>query len=474
MPTKLLSFGIALSLSAGCGDEGNGGTAPSGPTPDVVGQPITYYAQPILSGTFTSLHPISTDQWVVAGPNGAHWVTTSSTTPLGSAAGLITAAALVDDLLLVASTRGLFVWQQDELRPSPLGQSGAISAVRKMSVTAQGDLWLAADNGLFVRQDGQLLRIQLEGSSPASPTVALGRDTLWVASGRELYALVRQGEQWTAERSNAPVTAVDLVADSSDRLWLLGTDGTVASRGGDRAWRVHDAVEGVTRMSGQAASSLVWFQTTDGIVRFDGDEFRMVQGISGQLVGAGREGIMVADSDGLHRYFAERRIEVLGLPAGEPLVEPTRLWIRLSEPASIRSVSIRIDDVPVTASRPKWAFEVDPANFADGSHRLEVVVEYDDGQRVEATAEFGVFVGPPPNWVDDIEPLFVQHCALCHNSQGSARVLEGSQSWIDLIDTILSFVRTGQMPLPPNPSLSLEEVERIEGWKAAGFPISRE
>lgn len=71
-------------------------------------------------------------EWVVSGANGAHFVTTSTVVPLGRDAGAVAAAARVDGQLVVAGAEGLFVWQRDALRPSPLADRGRLQGIRRM------------------------------------------------------------------------------------------------------------------------------------------------------------------------------------------------------------------------------------------------------------------------------------------------------------------------------------------------------
>jgi len=77
----------------------------------------------------------------------------------------------------------------------------------------------------------------------------------------------------------------------------------------------------------------------------------------------------------------------------------------------------------------------------------------------------------PPTWSDDIEPLYVTSCSLCHSPTGSANLkLYEREHWEVEIEKILTMVSLGSMPLPPIPLLDSVEIQMIENWKSIGFP----
>ena len=77
---------------------------------------------------------------------------------------------------------------------------------------------------------------------------------------------------------------------------------------------------------------------------------------------------------------------------------------------------------------------------------------------------------PPPTFEADVVALRDQHCAACHGPQGYAHSLHAPDEWAKEIDAIISAVAVGQMPLPPNPTLTPSEVDLLVRWREAGTP----
>ena len=476
--TRLLA---AMVLSAvACGDGATESVEPTG-TPDtvidVVGAPLTYFAQRFASGSVNFVQRVETASWVVAGEAGIRRVTSSTVVSLEGDAGVPRAAAIADGVLVVASADGLFVAQQGRLQASPLGEGGELQDVAQMAVTSDGALWLSAADGLHVREADGLWRLDVPGMQ-GRPLLAPGRtaqgEVLWVAAERSVFALSRVDGRWVAEIESSPEPVAEMVADAAGRLWIRSPNGTLVSRSASGQWTVHEAVSNVTQLAADVRDSILWLRSDDAVYRFDGASFRPVGGPAEGRLAVAADGVMLAGPDGLYRYVADRRVDIVGISEGTLVNEPARVVIRPSSVDTVTSIALSLDGASLPIGSDDPSIVIDPAVLADGEHALVATVTFQDAAPVEVTRTFAVLAGPAPTWVDDIEPLFKQHCALCHDAQGSARILEEPQSWIDLIDTVLFNVRTGRMPLPPNPTLTPDEVARVEGWKAAGFPLSRE
>lgn len=478
----------AATVGFACADDGEApGSAEPRLIPDEVGDPLTYYPQAFIRESLQMVHAVGDAQWVVEGETGARWVTTSTVVDLGGDAGAITSAVYVEGLLVVATDAGLFVWQQDELRPSPLTDLGRLPGVEQLQDAPGGELWLAAANGLHVRSDNSLWAIDIQGLDGPISAMAYGGESadgpaLWVAQADRLFALARRGtgqgdsadDAWQAERETAPVAVVDLAADQLGRLWVVGEGGLLASRSASGQWRTHQAIENVVQVAARPDSSFVWVRAESGVYLFDGSAFRPIVGVSSGILASSRQGFMVAGPNGLERFVGSPQIEFVGIEEGSIVRARTRVVLRPTSPASVVSLTVELDGAPVPVDEADRSFEIDPTVLEDGRHEAVVQAVYADGQTQTVVLSFSVFAGPPPTWNDDVRPLFDEHCALCHDAQGSARLLDTSESWVDSIDTVLFNIRTGRMPLPPNPSLTLDEIALIEGWQAAGFLISRE
>ena len=442
--------------------------------PDVVGEALEYYPQLFASGAFDTVQRADGEGWIAAGPTGTRWVTANATVDFGSDAGELLGAAAVDGVVVVAGTQGLFVVQQGELQASPLGEDQRLGAVSQLLSVADA-LWLSTSTGLFVFEDDRLWRVDIDGRSSGVRLVAGGPSgpTVWAAEGDTLYAVTRQDAGgWRATQERAPTVVVDLAADAAGTVWTLSADGRLSSRSSAGGWRAHEAITDVRQLASDAASNRVWFATDNDVYMFDGEAFRPT-GVGASSIATADDGFMAADADGLRRFVPDRRADVVGLPSGL-LSVVTEIIVRPAEPDDVVEITATIDGSPIPVSAETWTLSIDPASLEDGVRELVVTVRYADAEPTVERRTFTVRAGPAPNWNDDIQPLFIDHCALCHGADGGARVLDSSESWIENIETILFNVRNGRMPLPPNPTLAAEQVAWIEGWQAAGFPLSRE
>ncbi|MCA9555663.1 MAG: cytochrome c, partial [Myxococcales bacterium] len=296
-----------------------------------------------------------------------------------------------------------------------------------------------------------------------------GVEALWLACQGSVYGLVPNGDQLQGHPQPQVSDVVSLAADGKGALWIVNGSGGVWSRSKDGAWRPHDFATGVLRVAAAQQAEEVWFETMDGLWVYDQAEFRPVLGVSGTLLAALDPGrALISSAQGTLRIATRRRVDLVGLDDGALLSAPTEVLIYPLEPAAVVSVTASVDEQPI-AVQAGLRILLDPADLADGTHTLTVTADY-GAEQVQASLRFSRYAGPPPTWLDDVQPLFTARCALCHGAQGSARRLDSATIWAEQIDSILDNVRTGRMPLPPNPSLTPEEVARVEGWAAAGFP----
>ena len=176
------------------------------------------------------------------------------------------------------------------------------------------------------------------------------------------------------------------------------------------------------------------------------------------------------DASGLQRASTTRPLVVVGLDPGMVVGRATAVTLLPTAPAAVTSLTARLVD-PSGGEVPLDVVDgtvlVDPEGLAAGPWTFHAEAVYDG--RV-STAEVPVFLGAAfePTWTDDIEPIYQNDCALCHDGAAST-VLETPEDWERVIEEVIYNVEVGNMPLGGTP-LPDVEVVIIEAWRDAGFP----
>lgn len=390
--------------------------------------------------------------------------------------GPLVGAAVVDGHLLVAGQLGLFVATDRSLERSPL--SAALDTGAPVALLAAGErLWIGTERGLHLWQGGDVYQIRPAGLSTRRPRLAAspGAGPLWVASAADLYAVALEGADPIAQPEVTSAPVVGLAVDGTNTSWIVSEDGALASRLPDGTWRHHRGVEGARRVEASRERAEVWIEGMEGLFRQRDGELRLVTGLGdATLLAAAADGsALVSTEAGLQRLWGERAVELVGLRSGALLSQPTIVSIRPVAANEVTSIEARLNAAPVELGTP-WSVALDPEALADGAHLLEVEARYEDGAVARAELRFVRFRGPPPTWRDDVEPLFLRSCAVCHGAAGGARRLDTPETWRSEIELILYNLETGRMPLPPVPELAPDEVARVVAWRAAGFPVEGE
>jgi hypothetical protein len=384
---------------------------------------------------------------------------------LASEPGVVSIAGAFGDAMILFGEHGVFTLDTDGLRRSPLDEALAERPVHQL--LAVGDaLWLAADELLRWR-DGELTALAPEDLPTANAVLAPARlpegDGVFVLSTGTLYALV---EQVAFRAWVEPVVPTAMATDAAGTLWAATDDGLMRRRP-DGPWEELLFDEPVQALFGRDDRSEVWLQG-ERLVRFDGSEFRELEPALPlhALDGLGRA--LVLDGEP-QRLSIDRPLLVRGAPDGT-LAEPATLTLHPTLPDAVVSLSATIDGGRRSLERP-WSLELDPLDFAEGPHRVELRVRYADrDEPVDHSVSFGVGTFEAPTWTDDVLPLHRAKCAECHDPGGTARLLSTPQQWAAEIDLVLANVEQDLMPLPPNEPLSPAEIQRIIGWAASGFP----
>jgi len=386
---------------------------------------------------------------------------------LANEPGVVNAAGLYQDTLLLLAEHGVFTLDADGLRRSPLEDALVGRDVRQV-LGVDDELWVATADGLLRWRAGALTSVTPDGLPTDASRLAPARlpegDGVFVASVGRLYALVDDGGLVAWEE---PTGADSLATDAAGTLWIAD-DGVLRRRRPDGLWEELATDRSIEAVHARDDATEVWLEFDDAIVRFDGSEFREVTGGAVQELDALGRALFL---DGMpQRASLGRPLLVLGQPDGT-LDEPTLLTFAPTLPSSVESITAAVDDGAAAPLESPWSLGLNPANYEEGPHRVEVEVTYADlDEPVTASVPFGVGTFEIPTWTEDILPLHRGSCAECHDPGGSARLLATPAQWAEEIDLILSNVEEQLMPLPPNEALSPAQIQQIIAWAASGFP----
>jgi hypothetical protein len=179
---------------------------------------------------------------------------------------------------------------------------------------------------------------------------------------------------------------------------------------------------------------------------------------------AGR--LWTSDGVDLSVLAVDRPVVLTGLSRGDVLELASELTVQPTDPELVQSVSVALDDAPITVD-DSWSFSLDPAALDAGLHGLDIDVVYTDGDTRAQTRD--IFVGLPfdVTWDEHIRPLHEARCARCH-TDGTETILTDLTSWQDRYSDIVDQVQSGAMPLTGTP-LTNDELSLVVGWGNGGF-----
>lgn len=426
---------------------------------------------------------------VSTGRSVEHLSKTGARIDLGNAPGTVLAAAsIANGQVLIAGSRGLFVFSGGKLEASPLG-----TALRRFTPTAllsmpldDGGLalWIAGADSLHLWQAGRLDEIR-PGDLPVSKALlGLGAPRgaampAWVASEGVLYGLIvgdRAGmrelsafrELGESELSGASIDAI--AADADGMLWLAA-GGVLRKRLPSGVWQVLHEPANVTELKASPSAGDLWIRAGDGIWHLKHGLLRSVSGVpAGKLLSITADGnVLVGADSGLYLVEAGRRVELIGLDDGGSVINAAvEVEIRPELSASVSEISATLDRSPLPVERSPWRVRVDPAQLTESDHTLEIEVRYADSA-ILGRAKIRFRHTRAPTWSSDISKLYTERCSICHGPNGNAHLLNTAELWRADIERILEAVRMQKMPLAPNRPLDAASIERIQAWRAAGL-----
>lgn len=460
-----------------------GGVEPIPPTPDAglapdtIRAPIQLVTELLADSAPSWAGALANDGVLAAYPDQVLRIETATTSALSPPAGQLVGVGRWDRGQLVAASDGFYALHEDGLVRSPLSEALAElepADLLPVERLGQRQLWIAGTEGLAFWAEGRVQRVRpgdlpTAGCSLAHGPQISGVPAVWAACQGQLYGLIDDGTGPKAHLQAAVSDVRSLAADDAGTVWIVNGQGEVWSRGPSGDWRPHDFATEATQV--MAAGPDTWIHTASGLWHHNSDGFaEVLDQTNVQPLAATTAGQLVLASDaGLVRGHLQRVVRLNGLTANALLEAATEVAIYPIQPDTVSTVDATLDDQPISV-QGMWQVSLDPASLPDGSHTLSVTVTYEDGQALQSDLRFSRYAGPPPTWTQDVEPIFEARCAICHGNDSGARRLDGAALWQEQIDAILLNVTTANMPLPPNPPLTVDELQRIEGWVAAGYP----
>jgi hypothetical protein len=157
----------------------------------------------------------------------------------------------------------------------------------------------------------------------------------------------------------------------------------------------------------------------------------------------------------------------LDLP--EVFEETAELTLSFSSPDKVEDFTVILDgtEVELEGESAPWTMTVVASDLPTGDISIETTVSWLDGDQSQSTSSVSVLEGGIVTWAGDIEPLYVDHCQLCHAGDSNT-VLNSQELWESRFDDIWEQVDAGAMPLGADP-LSDIQLDRLLSWQEGGF-----
>lgn len=379
---------------------------------------------------------------------------------------------------LFTGSDGVYVIQDEELIRSPLSDAlegqGEIRALASPGPEGE-DVWLATEVGLSLYRGGRLFTLNTGALPSSRATLAYGAPvqgipSLWVSSEDALYAIVETEagfELW--DYSLGPVEGLGVTSEGI--LWAL-SEGVLWQRLPEDEWTSLELSPTPSGLVASSGSEGIWVWGSAGSWYVTPTGYRPLQTSfpAAPLGGDAHGRVLLATEAGLERQVAGRPVIFVGLENGGTLTAPIVLSVLPTLPESITELKLFLDKSPLTFDLTAPQVALDPLALAEGLHILEAVVYYPDmpeGATTELEFVVGTFI--PPGWEEDIRPIYDTSCAKCHGPDSSAYQLNSAQAWRDKFDTILSYVSSQYMPLPPTQPLTDEQIYLLKAWELGGF-----
>ncbi len=371
----------------------------------------------------------------------------------------VSAAALLDDALVVATPAGLVSLDGTAL-PQALRDAVPLPVLGMHAV--DDAIWLQTGQGIFVWRDSELVQLMIDGEPAAGPMAVApprsGLPPMWVAHEERVLGLSNDLERVDWFPIQGPIGA--LAVDGTGAVWVAHEAGlTVRGEG----WIASAPLQGAFDVRASAQAANVWVATYGAAYVGDTQGLRPVSLAPGRWAGVDALGsLLLVGDDGLTQVSTAASVSLLELPEG--LVDVAEVVVGVTRPGTVESVEVAIGEQILDLPGPPFAFELD-ASVLDGVVEVSATARWSDGE--QARAEGTVFAAAGASWSTGVQPLAQRLCLACHG-QGEPIELTTQEQWIDAFDPILTEVESGRMPVGSAP-LDASEIGLLKAWRAAGF-----
>ena len=404
--------------------------------------------------------------------------------PLGAEAllardlGPVHGAAWWDGDLLLTTASGV-VRTGERLDPALDTALAELTGATELLPLASG-LWIAADAGLHVLRDGEVLAVTVAGTPTrhfASSTLDQ-RPVIWTAVGSRAVAVELVDGVLESLEPFELFGPIDALAATADGRVLALVDGWIVERTTGGSWWRLDVGEPVLELHGGRGTDGIWVRTEGRWLYYADDVYATDVPLTDPGVEDDHGRLVTYGAGGVVRYSVDRPLVLDDVPtsgvvgATEVRVVPTQRDLEpqlavVATPLVGSSVQLPVVDHGVT---------VDPAVLGAGPWSLDATATYADGTE-RASAVFVVGADFVPTWGDHVQPIFQRRCTPCHEgNQGILQLTQESQ-WIDHLlqgsrpgsDGILDRVGRGNMPPNGRPLTELE-LFVLRAWSAVVLP----
>ncbi|MGB0590707.1 MAG: hypothetical protein ACPGU1_13595 [Myxococcota bacterium] len=270
-------------------------------------------AEMLLEGDYTYAWDPAGKELIVQDDEGAVYMSIPGqvSAPLDVTAGGLHSGALVPDgnnapLLLVAAEEGLFIHFDETLVLSPLDAllPSAPHALLVSGPPAEGWLWLAMAEGLWVFHDGAVYTVAPEGVETTDAAMTFGApvngvDSLWGVNGSGTWALSPVGDVLNLSATRSELTGTAIAADSEEHLWVVDDQGDLHERAPDGAWSWWRLPEAVVDVAAAAKLGGIWLTVGDALWFHYGEGYGPLETVvDGTFLGVDSEGRALVASEG--------------------------------------------------------------------------------------------------------------------------------------------------------------------------------
>lgn len=388
-----------------------------------------------------------------------------ATTALPAAPGTPTGAATLDGALVALVDGALHYLDagEDAWRLAALTLDGLRTLVDDHDAA-----WLWSAGGLGRWGADAMRPLALPAAPEAPALLAAGDGACWVVDGATVWQVRlvdASADAWRVTLAAAP----DAVAATAAGLWLAHHDllTRIDAQGAATTRRAPGAV---TALAGHPGAADLWLAVDGALWQLRDARLRPIEDAAAPpaMVAEASGALLRLDDDALRRLTPGAAVRVEGLADGAAVEAPRTVAVQVAPLEGLEVVRARVGEAAaLDLEGPPFALALDPAAVGRGAHRVEIEARYVDGE--VARAAFTFAVRGPATWRHDVQPLFAQACAACHDARGAAHQMDDAAAWRAEFDDILAAVRAGRMPLAPRPRLTDAAIERLIDWRDRGF-----